>query len=84
VIAGAAIDVYQQEPLPPDHPLRKTPHLLLTPHNAFNAVEAAEAMSRLSVENVLAALRGERPAGLVNPDVLASEALRVPIQEGKR
>jgi phosphoglycerate dehydrogenase-like enzyme len=84
VIAGAAIDVYQQEPLPANHPLRKTPRLLLTPHNAFNAVEAAEAMSRLSVANVLAVLRGERPAGLVNPDVLTRETLRVRLKEGRQ
>jgi phosphoglycerate dehydrogenase-like enzyme len=81
VIAGAAIDVYRQEPLPPDHPLRKAPRLLLTPHNAFNAVEAAEAMSRLSVQNLLTVLRGERPAGLVNPEVLTRDTLRVPMKE---
>ena len=42
IIGGAAIDVYEQEPLPADHPLRSTPRLLLTPHNAFNSKEAAE------------------------------------------
>ena len=79
-IAGAALDVFHQEPLPPDHPLRRAPRILLTPHNAFNAVEAAETMSRLSAENVLAVLRGESPAGLINPEVLESSALRVPIR----
>ncbi len=76
-IAGAATDVYQQEPLPADHPLRKAPRTLLTPHNAFNSAEAAQAMSVQSAENTLIALRGERPAGLVNTAVLGSPQLRL-------
>jgi phosphoglycerate dehydrogenase-like enzyme len=76
-IAGAATDVYSQEPLPADHPLRRAPRALLTPHNAFNAAEAAEAMSVQSAENVLAVLRGENPAGLVNVAVMRSETLRL-------
>jgi phosphoglycerate dehydrogenase-like enzyme len=68
-IAGAALDVYREEPLPADHPLRRAPHCLLTPHNAFNAAEAAAMMSRLSAENVLSLMRGERPASVCNPDV---------------
>jgi glyoxylate reductase len=78
-IAGAAIDVYSQEPLPADSPLRKAPRMLLTPHNAFNATEAAEVMSLMSAENVLAAMRGDRPPSLCNPDVLTSDSLRAQI-----
>jgi phosphoglycerate dehydrogenase-like enzyme len=77
VIAGAAVDVYTQEPAPPDHPLRSAPNCVVTPHNAFNAVEAAEEMSRLSAENILSALRGERPAGILNPTVLERGRLRL-------
>lgn len=76
-IAGAAIDVYRQEPLPADHPLRRAPRCLLTPHNAFNAVEAASAMSSQAVHNLLAVMRGERPASTCNPAVWDSPALRV-------
>src|SRR2546421_1179801 len=64
-IGGAATDVYSQEPLPADSPLRSAPNLLLTPHNAFNAVEAAAAMSKLSADNLLAALNGQKPYGLL-------------------
>jgi phosphoglycerate dehydrogenase-like enzyme len=75
-IAGAAIDVFQQEPLPADHPLRKAPRCLLTPHNAFNTVESAEVMSRMSAENVLEAMQGRRPPGLCNPEVWDSSVRR--------
>lgn len=67
-IAGAAIDVYQQEPLPADHPLRQTPRLLLTPHNAFNAREAAERMSEGCALPILDLLQGRKPQFVCNPD----------------
>lgn len=75
-IAGAAIDVYQQEPCPPDHPLRRAPRCLLTPHNAFNAVEAAAAMSRLSAQAVIDLMQARRPVAVCNPAVWESPALR--------
>jgi phosphoglycerate dehydrogenase-like enzyme len=68
-IAGAAIDVYKQEPLPPDHPLRKAPRCVLTPHNAFNAVEAASEMSRQCAASVIALMNGQRPASICNNDL---------------
>jgi phosphoglycerate dehydrogenase-like enzyme len=64
-IAGAALDVYTDEPLPPTHPLRRLPNCLALPHNAFNSVETAAAVNRAVVENVLAVMRGEPPPGLV-------------------
>jgi D-3-phosphoglycerate dehydrogenase len=67
-IAGAALDVYTEEPLPSEHPLRRLPRCLALPHNAFNTVEAAAAVNRSVVENVHAVMRGERPPGLVNLD----------------
>jgi D-3-phosphoglycerate dehydrogenase / 2-oxoglutarate reductase len=79
VIAGAATDVYQQEPLPSDHPLRNAPRCVLTPHNAFNAVEAAAEMSLLSAEAILDLMRGKRPTAVCNPAVWRGPALRVPL-----
>lgn len=76
-IAGAAVDVYSQEPLPADHPLRTAPRCVLTPHNAFNAVEAAAAMSLQSALNIVALLRGDRSASVCNPAVWDSPALRL-------
>jgi phosphoglycerate dehydrogenase-like enzyme len=76
-IAGAATDVYEREPLPADHPLRKAPRCVLTPHNAFNAVEAARAMSDMSAKNILELFAGERPGTVCNPDVWRSGSLRL-------
>jgi phosphoglycerate dehydrogenase-like enzyme len=76
-IAGAAIDVYGQEPLPADHPLRRAPRCVLTPHNAFNAAEAAEAMSTMSAQNVIALWAGQRPGTVCNPAVWQSSQLRL-------
>lgn len=39
-IAGAVLDVYEAEPLPPDHPLRRAPNVILTPHLGASTVEA--------------------------------------------
>jgi phosphoglycerate dehydrogenase-like enzyme len=76
-IAGAALDVYSQEPLPPDHPLRQAPNCVLTPHNAFNALEAARATSMQTVDNVMRVWRGDHTAPVCNPAVWESPALRV-------
>jgi phosphoglycerate dehydrogenase-like enzyme len=76
-IAGAALDVYRQEPLPSDHPLRHAPRCVLTPHNAFNAAEAAAQMSLISAENILALWRGNRAVSVCNPAVWDSPALRL-------
>jgi phosphoglycerate dehydrogenase-like enzyme len=80
-IGGAALDVYVEEPLPPDHPLRHAPRCLLSPHNAFNAVEAVQTMCRWSADSILALKRGERPGYVCNPAVWASPALRSALHE---
>jgi len=75
-IAGAAIDVFQHEPLPADDPLRQAPHCLLTPHNAFNTIESVVTMSRMSAENVIEAMQGRRPSGICNPEIWNSPIRR--------
>jgi len=76
-IAGAALDVTCEEPLPEDHPLRRAPGLVLTAHNAFNAREAASRMCNLAAQNVLALMRGIAPQSTLNPEVYARPNLRV-------
>lgn len=55
------------EPLPADSPLLQLDKLVVTPHIGSATHETREAMARCAVDNLLAALAGERPANLVNP-----------------
>ncbi len=77
-IAGAAIDVYAKEPCPTDSPLRGAPNCVLTPHNAFNALESTIEMSRQSAQSVLDLMQGRLPDNICNPAVWDSPSLRVP------
>jgi D-3-phosphoglycerate dehydrogenase len=68
-IAGAALDVTEQEPLPPESALLQMENVILTPHSAFYSEASAEYTRRKGVESVLLALRGVWPDMLVNPEV---------------
>jgi phosphoglycerate dehydrogenase-like enzyme len=70
-LAGAAMDAHRVEPPEPGYCLRGAPNCLLTPHSAFNSAETVEAVNRATAENLLAVLRGDRPAHVVNPAVYA-------------
>jgi D-3-phosphoglycerate dehydrogenase len=67
-IAGAALDVFEAEP-PVGSPLLELDNLLATPHCSSGTVAALQRMAQVSAENTLAALRGERPKYVVNPEV---------------
>ena len=58
-IAGAALDVYEVEPLPPDHPLWAFPNAILTPHTAGYSPVIARRHRETLVENVGRFARGE-------------------------
>jgi len=58
-VAAAGLDVYHQEPLPPEHPLVAMDNVLLTPHVAFNTPEAAHALLDISIENIVHYYRGD-------------------------
>ncbi|MFC5648578.1 D-2-hydroxyacid dehydrogenase [Paenibacillus solisilvae] len=60
VIAGAGLDVFEQEPLPADHPLWAMPNVILTPHNAGGmTVRNTERLAKLFVSNLAIYLSGE-------------------------
>lgn len=59
VIAGSGLDVYDQEPLPTEHPLRRAPRTVLTPHIGFVTAETYRAWYAELVEDVAAFLAGE-------------------------
>ena len=54
----AALDVFDREPLPPDHPLRRAPNTVLTPHLGYGVAETWAEFYPQSVENALAFLDG--------------------------
>jgi phosphoglycerate dehydrogenase-like enzyme len=60
-IAGAALDVFELEPLPAGSPLRSLDNAILTPHLVGHTRELYEAMGHAALENVLRILRGEPP-----------------------
>jgi phosphoglycerate dehydrogenase-like enzyme len=63
-IAGAGLDVFEHEPLPPGSPFYSLPNVVLTPHAAGITPEATEAGLALAIENVLEFLAG-RPKNVV-------------------
>lgn len=68
-LAGAGIDVWEKEPVPPGHALFLHPRVVATPHMAAYTDEGRRRSHVAAAELVLAALRGEQPATLVNQDV---------------
>ncbi|HSB68908.1 MAG TPA: phosphoglycerate dehydrogenase [Candidatus Methylomirabilis sp.] len=69
-IAGAALDVVEGEPLAADSPLRDLDNVYLTPHVGGATADARRHAGAMAAENLIRALRGECPQGLVNPQVL--------------
>ncbi len=69
-IAGAALDVYDVEPLPPNHPLLALDNVVLTPHTGYVTEEAYHQFFRQVVENIETYLNGEIPTRALNPEVL--------------
>ena len=57
-LAGAALDVYDQEPLPPEHPILRAPRTLLTPHIGYATRETFEVFYRDALEDIEAYLAG--------------------------
>jgi phosphoglycerate dehydrogenase-like enzyme len=66
-IAGAGLDVYDHEPLPPDHPFRHLPNLVTTPHIGYVTAKTYEVFMRETCEDVVAYLEGE-PIRVLNQD----------------
>jgi len=69
-IAGAGLDVFEQEPLPPSHPLTAFKNVVLVPHIGSATYESRHAMAELVAENLIAFYEGREPPTLVNKDVL--------------
>jgi D-3-phosphoglycerate dehydrogenase len=70
-IAGAALDVFSQEPPALEHPLFKLDNFIGTPHLGGVTVEALKRMATTAAEEILRVLGGQKPKYLVNPQVLS-------------
>ena len=70
-LGGAALDVFEEEPLPAESPLRRMDHVILTPHAAYFSSPAVAQVPRRCGEEVARVLTRERPLNVVNPEVYA-------------
>jgi glyoxylate reductase len=69
-IWAAGLDVFEQEPLPPDSPLLSLQNVVLAPHIGSASFATRARMSEMAAENCVAVLTGRRPPNPVNPEVL--------------
>ena len=68
-IAGAGLDVFEEEPLPKDHPLLGLPNVIVTPHVAGLSRSACRRLALSAAGQVVQVLKGERPPNLMNPEI---------------
>lgn len=71
-LAGAALDVFEEEPLEENNPLLDLENVILTPHVGSSTTVAMRRAVEVCVANIIACLDGERPPNLLNPQALAA------------
>lgn len=79
-IAGAALDVYHQEPLPPNSPLLALPNVVLLPHIGGATQDVIRHQSTIAEANLKGLRAGQAPPYLFNPEVLKSPHLRMALK----
>ena len=65
-LSAAALDVFDPEPIPADHPIRKMPNVILTPHIASVSVPAVKKLRETAASLALKAVRGDALPNVVN------------------
>ena len=75
-LAGAALDVWEKEPVDKDNPLLKMENVIATPHAAYFSSPAVAQVPRRCGEEVARVLTGQRPLNVINPEVYAPGAVR--------
>jgi glyoxylate reductase len=68
-IAGAGLDVFEQEPTPMDNPLLKLDNVVVAPHISSASYETRSKMAEMVADNLVAFFEGKKPPNLINPDV---------------
>jgi len=76
-IAGAALDVFWDEPLPENHPLLKLDNLIITPHLGGSTHEVPPRHSQMLVDDLFSLLEGGVATNLINPEVLGKADMRI-------
>jgi phosphoglycerate dehydrogenase-like enzyme len=71
-IAGGGFDVFDKEPLPPDHPFMALDNVILLPHIGGATIEVTTHQTQIMVPDIVRLINGERPLHIVNPEVLDS------------
>ena len=80
-IAGAALDVTEPEPLPPDSPLLKLDNVILTGYFAWASPRSWNLINKWHIHEAVRVLRGEWPIGLVNQEVKDRPNVRGPLRQ---
>ena len=68
-IAGAGLDVWEDEPPPSDHPLLQFDNVVVSPHTAGITRQSRHNIARIAAEQMLDILDGKKPPRLLNPEV---------------
>ncbi|MDA0264785.1 MAG: D-glycerate dehydrogenase [Chloroflexi bacterium] len=71
-IAGAGLDVFDPEPVPPDHPILALNNVVILPHIGSASNRSRREMHLLAARNLVAGLNGERMEQIANPEVYKS------------
>ncbi len=69
-IAGAGLDVFEQEPASMDNPILKLDNVVVAPHISSASLETRAKMSEMVAGNLVAFFEGKSPSNLVNPEVM--------------
>ncbi len=68
-IMGAGLDVWEDEPPPPDHPLLRFDNVVASPHTAGITRQSRHNIAKIAAEQMLDILDGKKPPRLLNPEV---------------
>jgi phosphoglycerate dehydrogenase-like enzyme len=74
-IAGAGLDVFETEPVGPQNPLLSMDNIIVTPHALCWTDQCFSGLAESGFKGIVAALRGERPSGVVSPEVFDNPQL---------